>query len=216
MPTYNQALSNYVTRTFAAEDEVLRRVRREIPEKGLPAIMISPEEAAFLRFLVAANGARRIVEIGTLGGYSGIWIARALPAGGELITLEVNQNHAEIARENFRAAGVADKVQLQVGDARKLLPELTQNGPYDMVFMDANKDGYPDYLDWALANLKEGGLIAAHNAFAWGGKVIDEDIHDRSVEIMRQFNRRLAQDSALVATIYPGGDGMAVAVLKRS
>jgi caffeoyl-CoA O-methyltransferase len=215
MPTYNQALSDYVSRTFAAEDEVLRRIRKDILNKGLPAIMIGPEEAAFLRFLIVANGARKAVEIGTLGGYSGIWIARALPPDGKLITLEVNQKHADIARENFEIAEVADKVDLRLGDARQILPGLVAEGPYDLVFMDANKDGYPDYLDWALANLKDGGLIAAHNAFAWGGKVIDEDIQDGSVQIMRQFNRRLAEDPNLVATIYPGGDGMAVAVLQK-
>ena len=215
MPTYNQALSDYVTRTFAAEDEVLRRIRKDILNKGLPAIMIGPEEAAFLRFLIVASGTRKAVEIGTLGGYSGIWIARALPADGKLVTLEVNQQHADIARENFEIAGVADKVDLRLGDARQILPELAGESPFDFVFMDANKEGYPDYLDWALENLGKGGVIAAHNAFAWGGKVIDEDIQDGSVQIMRQFNRRLAEDPNLVATIYPGGDGMAVAVLGR-
>lgn len=213
MPTYNQALSDYVTQTFAAEDETLKRIRLEIPKQGLPEIMISPEEAAFLHFLVAATGAKQVVEVGTLGGYSGIWIARALPSDGRLITLEVDEKHARVARENFEKAGVADKVEVRVGDAHQMLPELETQGPFDFVFIDANKDGYPAYLEWSLSNLDVGGVVAAHNAFAFGGKIINEDPSDKSVEIMRRFNQQLAQDPRLVATIFPAGDGMAVAVL---
>lgn len=213
MTTYNQALSEYVTRTFAAEDESLTRMRREIPAAGLPEIMISPEEAAFLRFLVVATGARRAVEVGTLGGYSGTWIARALPDDGRLYTLEVDPYHAEVARENFRSAGVAGKVELLEGDAAEVLPSLSGEGPFDFVFIDANKEGYPQYLDWALANLGTGGVVAAHNAFAFGGQIVDEDTTDEAVAIMRRFNEVLAKDPRLVATIFPAGDGVAVAVL---
>ncbi|MFP3853319.1 MAG: O-methyltransferase, partial [Anaerolineales bacterium] len=175
-----------------------------------------PEEAAFLHFLVAATGAKKVVEVGTLGGYSGIWIARALPADGRLITLEVDEKHARVASENFEKAGVANKVEVRVGDAHQMLPDLEARGPFDFVFIDANKDGYPAYLEWALSNLELGGVVAAHNAFAFGGKIINEDPIDKSVEIMRRFNQQLAQDPRLVATIFPAGDGMAVAVLTES
>lgn len=215
MPTYNESLSEYVTQTFAAEDEVLKKIRREIPERGLPAIMIQPEEAVFLQFLVVASSATRAVEIGTLGGYSGVWIARGLPAAGKLITLEMNEQHAAVARDNFAQAGVADKVELKVGNAHELLPTMEEDGPYDFIFIDANKDGYLDYLEWALANLEPGGVVAAHNAFSFGGKLINQDAGDESVKIMRDFNRRLAQHPQLVATIFPAGAGMAVAALRK-
>jgi caffeoyl-CoA O-methyltransferase len=215
MTTYNNALSDYVTQTFAAEEEVLKQIRQELPKRGLPAIMIRPEEAAFLRFLVAANQAKLAVEVGTLGGYSGIWLARALPQDGRLITLEINEERAQIARENFERAGVANKVELRLGDAKQILPELEEMGPFDLVFVDANKDGYPYYMDWAVANLRNGGIFAAHNAFAWGGKVIDENRQDSSVETMRQFHQSLADHPNLVATIFPAGQGMAVAVVRK-
>lgn len=216
MTTYDQALSDYVTRTFAIEDEALARMRREIPEKGLPAIMISPEEAAFLHFLVVAIGAKKVVEVGTLGGYSGTWIARGLPADGELITLELDERHAQVAAENFKMAGVEAKVDLQVGDAEKMLPGLEARGPFDLVFIDANKTGYPRYLEWSLENLRVGGVVAAHNAFAFGGKVIDEKTSEESVRIIRQFNQRLAALPNTVATIFPAGDGIALAVLTET
>lgn len=213
MTTYDQELSDYVTRTFAVEDEALARIRRQIPERGLPTSMISPEEGAFLHFLVVAIGARKVVEVGTLGGYSGTWIARGLPPEGELITIELDERHAQVAAENFRVTGVEGKVDLQVGDAEGLLPKLESRGPFDLVFIDANKKGYPRYLDWSLKNVKLGGVVAAHNAFAFGGKVIDEDSGDEAVRIMRQFNQRLADLPNTVATIFPAGDGIALAVL---
>lgn len=212
MPTYDQALSDYVTRTFAQEDSVLACIRRQIPEKGLPAIMISPEEAAFLRFLVVAIRARKVVEIGTLGGYSGTWIARGLPEDGELLTMELDARHAEVAAEHFKLAGVDEKVEVLVGDAEELLPSLEPRGPFDLVFIDANKKGYPRYLDWSLQNLRVGGVLVAHNAFR-RGNVLNEDSPNESVRIIRQFNQRLAELPNAVATIFPAGDGLALAVL---
>lgn len=213
MPTYDQALADYVARTFAIEDEALARIRREIPAWGLPTSMISPEEGAFLHFLVVAIGASKVVEVGTLGGYSGTWIARGLPAEGQLITIELEEKHAQVAAEHFKLAGVEAKVDLQVGDAEKVLPALEARGPFDLVFIDANKEGYPRYLDWSLRNLRIGGVVAAHNAFAFGGKVIDEKTGEESVRIIRQFNQRLAELPNTVATIFPAGDGIALAVL---
>lgn len=210
MTTYNDSLSEYISHTFAREDEALRWIREEISARGLPEIMISAEEAAFLRVLVAAGGAERAVEVGTHGGYSGTWIARALPEGGRLTTIELLEDRAELAREAFARAGVAEKIDLRVGDANEILPELEADGPCDFVFIDADKEGYPAYLDWALDNLSPGGLVAAHNAFAFGGQVADSGVQDRDVEIIRQVNRRLAEDPRLTSTIFPAGDGIVV------
>ena len=211
MPVYNEALENYVRSTFAVEDEALATIRREIPRRGLPEITVRPEEGRFLQFLVAACGARQAVEIGTLGGYSGTWIARGLPPGGRLVTLEKEPAYAAVAREHFALSGVADKVEVRIGDAHRLLPKLEAEGPFDFVFIDAEKDGYPAYLDWAEANLAPGGILAAHNAFR-NGAVTDPSSPDRSVEITRRFNRRLAE--GFLSTIFPAGDGTAIAVIR--
>jgi caffeoyl-CoA O-methyltransferase len=210
--TYSDALSEYVVRTYAGEDEILRRILRGIEAAGLPTITVAPEEGRFLQFLAAAVNARRTVEIGTLGGYSGTWIARGMPAGGRLITLEVNEQHARVAREHFRLAGLERQVEVRVGDAHALLPGLAAEGPFDLVFIDADKQGYVRYLEWAVDNLRPGGVVAAHNAFAFGGNVIDERPRDEGVLAMQAFNQRMAQESRLLSTIFPAGDGMAVGV----
>jgi predicted O-methyltransferase YrrM len=213
MPVYNDALSGYITNTFASPDPVLEQVRQAIPARGLPAITIQPEEGRFLQFLVCANNARRVVEIGTLGGYSGIWIARGLPAGGRLITLEREARHAEVAREHFALAGVGDRIDLRVGDARQLLPELASDGPYDFCFIDADKESYPLYLDWALANIRPGGVVAAHNAFRQGS-LVDSSDDSPETRTMRQFNQRFASEPRLLATIFPAGDGTLIGVVR--
>ena len=215
MPTYNEALENYVRETFAAEDEILQTIRSEIPKRGLPEITIRPEEGRFLQFIVAASGARQAVEIGTLGGYSGVWIARGLPAGGKLITLEISEEHAAVAVDHFEMAGLADKVDLRVGDAHELLAGLAQEGPFEFVFIDAEKEGYPAYLDWAEANLRPRGIVAGHNAFR-GGKIADADSNDPAVVATRNFNDRLASDDRFISTIFPAGDGIAMGVLRKN
>lgn len=211
MPVYNEALEAYTRSTFAVEDEALATIRREIPRRGLPEITVRPEEGRFLQFLVAASKAKNAIEIGTLGGYSGTWIARGLPPDGRLVTLEKEAAYAAVAQEHFALAGVAKKVEIRIGDAHRLLPELGAEGPFDFVFIDAEKDGYPAYLDWAEANLVAGGILAAHNAFR-GGAVGDPSNHDPSLEITRQFNRRLAERH--LSSIFPAGDGTALAVLQ--
>jgi caffeoyl-CoA O-methyltransferase len=216
MTTYNETLSAYIRDTFAAEDETLRWIRQECEAQGLPPIMINAEEGAFLHFLVAAIHAKRVVEIGTLGGYSGTWIARALPADGQLFTLEVDPEHAAVARGSFERAGLSSRVRVLEGDAEQTLPTLVEDGPYDFVFIDADKVGYPAYQDWALENLRAGGVLAAHNAFAFGGQVADEDSEDKAVGVIRQFNQRLADETRVAATIYPAGDGIAIAVLLQT
>jgi caffeoyl-CoA O-methyltransferase len=213
MPIYDDALENYVRGTFAAEDETLSTIRAEIPRRGLPEISVRPEEGRFLQFLVAATGARLAVEIGTLGGYSGVCIARGLPPGGKLITLEMSDEHAAVAADHFTMAGVADKVDLRIGDAHQLLEGLAYEGPFDFMFIDADKLGYPTYLDWAEANLRPRGVVTAHNAFRHGA-IADPENDDPRVIATRQFNERLANDGHFVSSVFPAGDGIAMAVLR--
>lgn len=215
MPIYNEALENYVRKTFAVEDEVLSTIRTEITRRGLPEITVKPEEGRFLQFLVAASGARMALEIGTLGGYSGIWIARGLPPGGRLITLEVSEKHAAVAADHFQMAGLADKVDLRVGDAHELLQELADEGPFDFVFIDAEKEGYSAYLDWAETNLRPRGIVAGHNAFRHGA-IADSADHDPRAIATRIFNERLANDDRFISAVFPAGDGTAVAVLRKA
>jgi caffeoyl-CoA O-methyltransferase len=213
MPTYNDQLALYIHDHFAQPDAVLEQIFAAIPAKGLPAITIKPEEGRFLQLLVAANGARRVVEIGTLGGYSGTWLARGLPPGGRLITLEKSARHAAVAREHFALAGVTDRVEVREGDAHDTLHILSAEGPFDFCFIDADKVSYGDYLDWALANVRPGGVITAHNAFR-GGALLDHADDSADNRAMRAFNRRFAAEPRLLATIYPGGDGTLVGVVQ--
>jgi caffeoyl-CoA O-methyltransferase len=211
MPVYSDLLSAYIQELFAPEDEILRQIRERSQALGLPPITVKPEEGRFLQFLAAASQARVALEIGTLGGYSGTWICRGLPAGARLISLEKEPRHADVAREHFAGAGIADRVDLRVGDAHRLLPKLTGEGPFGFIFVDAEKQGYTEYLDWGLANLAPGGFFAAHNAFR-NGAVGDPADQEADTLAIRRFNARLASVPGLTATIYPAGDGMAIAV----
>jgi caffeoyl-CoA O-methyltransferase len=214
MPTYDRTLEKYLREHFAVEDDVLIAIRENIAARGLPQMTIKPEEGRFLEFIVAASGARLALEIGTLGGYSGTWIARGLPDDGRLITLEQDSERASVAEDNFRLAGFAERVEIRVGDAHRLLPELSTEGPFDFVFIDAEKEGYPAYLDWALENIQPGGIVAGHNAFGHGDVVNAVDISERT-EALRGFNRRLAEDPRMVSMIFPAGDGTAFAVRRK-
>jgi predicted O-methyltransferase YrrM len=211
MTTYNDDISQYITSLFAEEDEQLERTRVQTVERGLPEIHVTPEEGRFIQLLVRASGALKALEIGTLGGYSGTWIARGLAPGGRLITVELEEAHAAVARDHFQAAGVADRVEIITGDAHELMPQLRAEGPFDFVFIDAEKSGYPDYFDWALENVRSGGVIAAHNALARGHVALPEGDEDRAA-LMDAFNRRVAADPRVISTIFPAGDGTLIAV----
>lgn len=211
MTVYNSEISQYITDLFVAEDKALNWVRQDSQAKGLPTINVKPEEGRFLQFLVHACGARHAVEIGTLGGYSGTWIARGLPRDGKLITLEKDAYHAQVAHDHFVTTGVVDRVEIRVGDAHQLLKQLGPEGPFDFIFIDAEKSGYPDYFEWAIANLRESGVIAAHNAFR-GGSILDTTSREEASRMMQAFNRLVAQNPSLISTIYPAGDGTLIAV----
>ena len=207
-------IDNYVAGLFAPPDEALEEALRASEREGLPSINVSATEGKLLQMLVWISGARRVLEIGTLGGYSAIHFARALPEGGTLISLELDEHHAEVARENVGRAGLSEKVEIRVGDARRGLQELVENGegPFDIVFIDADKEGYPEYLDWSLRLSRLGTLILGDNAIR-EGSVIDPD--DASSRAMREFNEKLARDPRLSALVLPlirdRVDGLAIA-----
>ncbi len=156
-------------------------------------------------------GAKKAIEIGTLGGYSGTWIARGLVDGGKLITLEKESKHADVARANFAKAGVGDRVEIKVGDAHETLKTLAKDAPFDFIFIDAEKTGYKNYFDWAMQNVRVNGLIAAHNALR-RGTVADTTSTETDAIATRAFNQYVADEKRVLSTIYPGGDGMLIAV----
>lgn len=207
-----QLLNRYMQDLFGKEDVVLQAVRQDSLAQGLPAIQIEPESGRILQFLLRAIGARRVVEIGTLGGYSGIWLARALPEDGCLISLEVDPERAEFARAAFERAGLGDRTQVRLGHALDSLPALSAEGPFDAMFIDADKRNYPAYLSWALDNVRVGGLIMAHNAFWYGAVVQADRLPDSDVQGLLAFNQRIAEDPRLMGVIIPVGDGIAAAL----
>lgn len=203
-------LHGYIAELFCAEDELLAELREELEERGFPTIQVPAITGKTLQVLVRAAGARKILEVGTLGGYSAIWMGRALPADGELVTLEKSPEHAALAREFVERAGLDGKVSIRVGDARELLPEVDPDGSFDAVFLDADKESYPLYLEEAERLLGPGGLVLADNAL-WKGKVLDGGGSDADRGI-REFNRLLSESPAFTAIILPVGDGVAVGV----
>lgn len=209
--TYPVNSDRYIADLFAQHDEVLKRVWEDTPKYGLPAINIQPEEGRFLQFLVRACGALRALEIGTLGGYSSIWIVRGLPPGGRLITLEKDPYNAEIALRNFELAGLSEQIELRVGEALTSLELLADSDDFDFIFIDADKANYEAYFEWSLAHLRPGGILAYHNALMHG-KVPLREAGETNVEIMRALNQRVALDPALTSIIYPAGDGTLIMV----
>ena len=204
----------YVTDLYAPPDEALTAALRESERAGLPQINVSASQGKLLQMLVEISGSRRVLEIGTLGGYSAIHFARALPEDGALISLELEAHHAEVARQNVDRAGLSDKVEIRVGDARDALAGLVENGegPFDLIFIDADKEGYPEYLDWSLRLSQPGTLILGDNAIREGSVIDPEDPSSRA---MREFNETLAKDPRLSALVLPlireVIDGLAIA-----
>jgi predicted O-methyltransferase YrrM len=207
-------IDSYVEELFAPPDPALEDALRRSREAGLPEIQVSPNEGVLLRLLAEIAGAGRILEIGTLGGYSTIHLARALPEDGSLVSLEVDERYAEVARENIWGAGIGERVEVRVGDARNLLARMVEQGegPFDLVFIDADKESYPEYLEWALRLSQPGSLILGDNAIR-GGSVLDPK--DESARAIREFNEALAKNPRLSAIILPlireRVDGLAIA-----
>ena len=206
----HDALERYVQDRFAAEDDVLRRVRARADRAGMPRIQLPPVTARAVQLLVRTVGARKVVEVGTLAGYSAIWIARALPPSGRLVTIEVDAAHVEVARRSVADAGLANRVEIRLGAAAEALDGMTDDGSLDVVFLDADKPSYDAYRRQAARLLRPGGLLLADNAL-WRGRVLDPG-DDESAEHLARFNDAVAADARFDATILPVGDGLMVAV----
>ena len=204
--------AQYIESLFAPEDSILATLREEADRTGLPPIAVSADEGRLLQVLLTAIGARRVLEIGTLGGYSAIWMARALPPDGTLLSLEIEPAHAEFARRHIARAGLADRVEVRVGRALDLLPAL-DGERFDAVFIDADKQPLATYYEWALRLLRRGGLVIADNAL-WGGKVFDERVQDDRTVAIRELNRRMAEDPRVVSIIVPTHDGVAIGAVR--
>ncbi|MFI8432893.1 O-methyltransferase [Streptomyces sp. NPDC079020] len=195
------AVDNYFNGLLVGPDEALDAAVEASGAAGLPEIQVAPNQGKLLNMLARLQGARTILEIGTLGGYSTIWLARALPEGGRLVTLEADPAYAEVARANIARAGLADVVEVRVGPALETLPVLAAEGygPFDVVFIDADKPSNPDYLAWSVRLTRPGSLIIADNVVR-DGEVVDADSTDPKVQGVRRFTELVAADPALSAT----------------
>lgn len=209
----------YLTDLFVPEDQVLAETLRSSDAAGLPQIAVSANQGKLLMLLAKARGAKNILEIGTLGGYSTIWLGRALPPGGKLISLEYSPKHADVARANITRAGLGKSVEVRVGAAIDSLPKLASAGlKFDFIFIDADKQGYCDYLDWSLKLSNPGTLIIADNVVR-DGQVVDPNSKDEMVQGIQRFNKKLAAEKRVDATAIQvvgskGYDGLAFAVVK--
>jgi caffeoyl-CoA O-methyltransferase len=208
----------YIDELFAPEDGVLRQALANARDAGLPEIQVSPGQGKLLYLLARLTGARRILEIGTLAGYSTIWLARALPADGALVTLEFDPAHAAVARRNIEAAGLADRVELVVGSAVETLPRVIDGAPFDLVFLDADKVNYPLYLGHVMRAVHSGSVILADNVIRAGTVLAPRD-DDPSAGAARAFNALIAADPRLEAIVLQqvgvkGHDGLAIARVK--
>jgi caffeoyl-CoA O-methyltransferase len=204
-------LASYISDLFATEDEPLKFARDNSSRQGLPRISIEAYEGRFLQLLVRACNAKKALEIGTLGGYSGIWIARGLRPDGLLITLEKENRHAQVAHSHFKRAGLENMVEIRVGDAHTQLAAFSNGAQFDFVFIDAEKSGYSDYFAWAVEHVRIGGIITAHNVLAYG-RLLDENDGSENIERIRHFNQTAADDKRLISTIFPIGDGILASV----
>ncbi|MCW5317166.1 methyltransferase [Nostoc sp. KVJ3] len=213
------AVDSYFTDLLVPPDPALEAALQTSAAAGLPPHNVSPNQGKLLLLLAQIQGARTILEIGTLGGYSTIWLARALPSDGRLITLEADPKHAAVARANIAHAGLADIVDLRLGQALSTLPQIAAeaNSPFDLIFIDADKPNNPDYFRWALKLSRRGSLIIADNVVR-NGAVVDATSSDPSVQGVRRFNELLASEPRVSATAIQtvgskGYDGFAIAIV---
>ncbi|HZR29705.1 MAG TPA: O-methyltransferase [Terriglobales bacterium] len=214
------AVDHYIGDLLVQHDPALDAALEASTVAGLPAIQVSPTQGKLLHLLALSHGARNILELGTLGGYSTIWLARALPADGRLITLEADAKHAEVARANIARAGLASVVELRLGRAQETLPNLAaeKREPFDFIFIDADKTGYPEYFTWALKLSRPGTMIIADNVVRKGA-VVDGSSSDADVQGVRRFYELVAREPRVSATAIQtvgskGYDGFAMVVVK--
>jgi predicted O-methyltransferase YrrM len=212
-------VDRYISDALLPADPVLEAALQASADAGLPAISVSAPQGKLLHLLARIHGAKTILEIGTLGGYSTIWLARALPADGKVVTLELDPKHAEVARANFVRAGLAGMVELRVGKALDTLPQLAAEGrgPFDLIFIDADKVSIPEYFTWALKLSRRGTVIIVDNVVRKGA-VVEADNTDPSIQGVRRLNEMLATETRVSATTIQtvgskGYDGFTLAVV---
>lgn len=202
-------VTDYVDSLANRGDARLAKVEGQGAREGWP--IVGAAEGTFLHILAKSIGARRILELGTAIGYSGSWFARALPEDGQLITVEANPDTARIAQANLEKTGVASKVTILVGLARDILEDL--QGPFDLIFIDINKDGYPEVLEPCIQRLRVGGLLVTDNVL-WRGEVARKS-RSRETQAIREYNERLAKDARMMVSILPLRDGVSVGLKVR-
>lgn len=214
-------VDNYISNLLAPEDKALSDTIESLDREGLPQHSVSPNQGKFLQVMMIACNAKRVLELGTLGAYSTIWLARALPADGKVITIEVDKHHGEVAQKNIDNAGLSQKVELRVGKALDILPQMIaeNNEPFDMIFIDADKPPYTQYFEFALQLSRPGTLIICDNVIR-EGKVLDNHSTDEKVLGVQRLNKMLSENKNVTATIlHTVGvkeyDGMAIAVVNR-
>jgi predicted O-methyltransferase YrrM len=211
----------YLTEMFVPRDDAFAAALADSDAAGLPAIQVSPPQGRLLELLVRALQARAILEIGTLGGYSTLWLARGLAPGGRIVTLEVDPKHAEVAKRNFERAGRSGAIELRLGPALETLPRLVEEraGPFDLVFVDADKPSLPDYFAWSLRLARPGTMIVVDNVVR-EGDVVDPKSPDAAVQGVRRMNERIAAEPRVSATTLQtvggkGYDGLAFVLVGR-
>lgn len=213
-----QQIDNYIESLYSTNDEALAATLKSMEENGLPSINVSANEGKLLYLLAKISGAKKILEIGTLGGYSTIWLARALPPGGRLLTLEYDPKHAEVARASIARAGLADVVEVRLGAGLDLLPQIAANGegPFDLFFIDADKVSYPDYLDWSIKLSRPGSLILSDNLIR-DGAVLNPSPDDETSSAIARYNRKLATHPRLESLVLPiireNVDGLGITIV---
>ncbi len=207
---------DYIRNLFAPEDDFLKDLLHQSQRLNFPQISIAPEQAVFLQFLIKASGAKNILEVGSLFGYSAISMARALPNGGKLIAVEIDERFAKFIRKKASEAGLSDKIEVVNANAVEFLESYSSETLFDFVFLDADKTNYVNYLNLVTPLLKKGGILAADNALAFGFIADDEIEIDESrlndIKAMREFNSYLANHKAFLSSFVTLGDGIAMGV----
>ncbi|MDX1534207.1 MAG: O-methyltransferase [Thermoplasmata archaeon] len=202
-----EAIGTYLDQLLPDRDPLLSRLEAEAREENIP--IVGPRVGGLLRLLTSLVGPRRILELGTAVGYSAIWMGRGMPAEGEIVTIEARASMADRARRNLGEAGLGDRVDVRMGEALTLLPQL--KGPFELIFNDIDKESYPAVIPWAKALLRPGGLLVTDNVL-WSGRVADPSDKDAWTEAIRTYNRSLAEDPEMETVVLPVRDGVSISV----
>lgn len=212
----NEEIYNYIVDTFAQEDDLLKEIVNGTERNKIPLIQVSPDNGKFLYMLIKMTGAKRVLEIGTLAGYSTVWMARALPEEGKVVTLEISREHADFAQSNFRKAGLENKIELIFGRAMDSLDKLLETTPaderFDFVFIDADKENASVYFDKAMKMINKGGVIATDNTLK-NGNVIKKDV-DEGTKGIQFYNKKVANDPRVESLLVSISDGLTISWVK--